>query len=1104
MKGGDSLIYPWIFTLSCLISGSGGTRPECTGEVRLSPQKGHISWSISLGDPEADDLNHGFAEPVEFDLHKALKVRCTGEGILELISSGPRVYDPGIDPRPEIIKNQWRWTPPKEGAVLQLSAEGIIREPRREIGAGSSRSFSSTAGTIEEEGVFLAGSTAWIPQPRNSMLTFDLSVILPADWDAVSQGRRVDHQKGETETRVRWECSTPQEEIYLVAGKYFDFYSEIDGIDLMAFLRQDDSGLAAKYLEATQQYIEMYSGMLGPYPQPKFALVENFWETGYGMPSFTLLGPKVIRLPFIIRSSYPHEILHDYWGNSVYVDVDSGNWCEGLTAYLADHLMKEVSGQGAEYRRDVLKKYASYVQSSEDFPLEKFRSRHSGATEAIGYGKCLMLWHMLRLEMGDDRFISGLGRFYRDNIYSKASFQDIANALQVEVRASGMDVTTFVDAWVTTIGAPELELKVEGDEFTQIEISQALTGNSFPLRVPVYWLRSSSNQWEQGFASFGKGERVASMRLGSDVESIRVDPFFDVFRRLDSAESPPTLGDIFGADRGIIVLPKESRPGQPWHELASTWAESGDFEIVSWDDYYENSDIGNSTEIWFLSGDHVGLNDLFLEESPFSSLKGDTDVSTIQVRRKGDQTLGWIQAPMESAIPGLARKLPHYGKYSYLAFRGEEPANFMKGQWSAVGSPLFWDSPGSRQLLPSEKRSPLARPGEVIDPRQVMKHVEWLADPEREGRGVGSEGLQSATLFVAGEFEKAGLIPAAPDGSFIDSWQEVKDGNDIKLENVLGIIPGSNPELNQKPVVVMAHVDHLGNGWPDVRAGNEGKIHPGADDNASGVAVLIETARWLKRVSKPERPILFVATSGEEWGLKGSRRLVSGGNAYPLTNALAAISIDAVGRFGENQLLALGTGTATEWVHIVRGVGFTTGVEAISVNDDPGGSDHVTFHQMGISGIQLTTGPHADYHRPSDTAEKVNAEGLVKVCKWLKETLAYLGDRKEPLTSTLKQGSENGAERTVPTGARKIYLGTVPDFTDPGPGVRFDSVMPDSPAEKAGLRTGDRLMALNGKSVIDLRMYSQLLKKLEPGIEVLLEIEREGERKIISILPTKR
>jgi len=320
----------------------------------------------------------------------------------------------------------------------------------------------------------------------------------------------------------------------------------------------------------------------------------------------------------------------------------------------------------------------------------------------------------------------------------------------------------------------------------------------------------------------------------------------------------------------------------------------------------------------------------------------------------------------------------------------------------------------------------------------------------------------------------------------------------------LGIIPGSNPELNQKPVVVMAHVDHLGNGWPDVRAGNEGKIHPGADDNASGVAVLIETARWLKRVSKPERPILFVATSGEEWGLKGSRRLVSGGNAYPLTNALAAISIDAVGRFGENQLLALGTGTATEWVHIVRGVGFTTGVEAISVNDDPGGSDHVTFHQMGISGIQLTTGPHADYHRPSDTAEKVNAEGLVKVCKWLKETLAYLGDRKEPLTSTLKQGSENGTERTVPTGARKIYLGTVPDFTDPGPGVRFDSVMPDSPAEKAGLRTGDRLMALNGKSVIDLRMYSQLLKKLEPGIEVLLEIEREGERKIISILPTKR
>ena len=115
----------------------------------------------------------------------------------------------------------------------------------------------------------------------------------------------------------------------------------------------------------------MYRGLIGPYPYGKFALVENFWETGYGMPSYTLLGPQVIRFPFILTSSYPHEILHNWWGNSVFVDYASGNWCEGLTAYMADHLIQEQRGQGEEYRRDTLQKYRSYVKDGRDFPLTR-------------------------------------------------------------------------------------------------------------------------------------------------------------------------------------------------------------------------------------------------------------------------------------------------------------------------------------------------------------------------------------------------------------------------------------------------------------------------------------------------------------------------------------------------------------------------------------------------------------------------------------------------------------------------------------------------------------------------------------------------------------
>ena len=127
----------------------------------------------------------------------------------------------------------------------------------------------------------------------------------------------------------------------------------------------------------------MYEGILPAYPYPSFALVENFWETGYGMPGFTLLGPSIIRFPWILTSSYPHEILHNWWGNSVYIDTTRGNWSEGLTAYMADHVFAEQRGEAATYRRATLKKFTDFVAGGDDVPLTDFVSRSSPATEAV-------------------------------------------------------------------------------------------------------------------------------------------------------------------------------------------------------------------------------------------------------------------------------------------------------------------------------------------------------------------------------------------------------------------------------------------------------------------------------------------------------------------------------------------------------------------------------------------------------------------------------------------------------------------------------------------------------------------------------------------------
>src|SRR3569623_1690538 len=163
---------------------------------------------------------------------------------------------------------------------------------------------SATSGEMQHD---LDGNSGWYPTFDDALLTFSLDVELPPGWTAISQGVRSRHTVEHTRTREHWQEPQPQEEIYLIAAAFHEY--RFDGsVDKMVLLREADPALAQKYLAVMDEYLDLYSRLLGPYPYGKFALVENSWESGYGMPSFTLLGPRVIRLPFILRSSFPHEI----------------------------------------------------------------------------------------------------------------------------------------------------------------------------------------------------------------------------------------------------------------------------------------------------------------------------------------------------------------------------------------------------------------------------------------------------------------------------------------------------------------------------------------------------------------------------------------------------------------------------------------------------------------------------------------------------------------------------------------------------------------------------------------------------------------------------
>lgn len=617
--------------------------------------------------------------------------------------------------------NAYRVTLPEEQNSITLRYSGTIHH-------GEAR---ESAGVIAEEGVSLAGSSLWYPHVEGAYLSFSLDVSLPEGWRAVSQGARQRRPDG----RVRWRETNPQEEIYLIAARFHEYSKPAGGVVAMAFLRDDDAALANRYLDVTARYLEMYRQLIGPYPYAKFALVENFWETGYGMPSFTLLGPKVIRLPFILHSSYPHEILHNWWGNGVYVDYRRGNWAEGLTSYLADHLIQEQRGAALSFRRAILQNYADFVSAGRDFPLAEFTSRHSSSSEAIGYGKAQMLFHMLRRGLGDEAFIRGLHRFYRRYQFKEAGFQDLEQVFQ---SLAGQDLGPFFQQWVQWSGAPELHIdevttsrKGEGWRL-QGMLEQRQPGRAYHLSVPMAVTLQNEARAFQIQVTMAEKQQRFSIELPAKPLRLDVDPEFDLFRRVSRAEIPPALSQAFGAEKVLLVLPASASDDTrtAYERMAGAWRR---FQFSNVEVVYDNEldALPTDRSVWLLGGRNRFASEVMAaleeygvsrEDGHIKMQQGRYDPSresiVLTARRTPDDqhALVWLAAERVQAIPGLARKLPHYRKYSYLVFSGDEPENRVKGQWSILSSPMSVRLDGrDMRMAELAPRQPLAQRPAVFD-----------------------------------------------------------------------------------------------------------------------------------------------------------------------------------------------------------------------------------------------------------------------------------------------------------------------------------------------------------------------------------------------------
>jgi hypothetical protein len=382
-------------------------------------------------------------------------------------------------------------------------------------------------------------------------------------------------------------------------------------------------------------------------------------------------------------------------------------------------------------------------------------------------------------------------------------------------------------------------------------------------------------------------------------------------------------------------------------------------------------------------------------------------------------------------------------------------------------------------------------------PNRLMDDVRFLADSSLEGRMTGSPGADSAAAFLARRFEAVGLSPSA-NGWFQEftisdkapAAAHMRIGG-LRGRNVIGVLPGRDPKLRGEAVVVGAHYDHLGLGGqfaldPD----STGKVHNGADDNASGTAALIEIARRLA-VRPPARSVVFVAFSGEELGLLGSAAYVQHPTVR-LARTVAMINLDMVGRLRNNRLIVYGTATAKEFPALLDSLDRDAGFELREIGDGYGPSDQTSFYANKRPVLHLFTDLHEDYHRATDDVERINGDGLKRVADFATSLARALADRRKPLT-WVDVPIPAHAAGPVMTPGYGAYLGTVPDMAgDEGQGVRITGVRAGSPAEQAGLRADDIITKIGDMDVPDLQAMTDALRSHKPG-DVVEIIVRRGE-----------
>ncbi len=545
-----------------------------------------------------------------------------------------------------------------------------------------------TTGLISPQGVFLTPASQWYPVLSNQdMALFQLNITMHGGLKTVSQGALSYRKSSEGVEDSEWISVIPSDGLVLVAGRYSVKSKTVDGIIYSVYLSEANKHLADRLIDASIEDVSFYGNILGPYPFSQWSVVENFFSSGYGMPGFTLLDPRVVAQGSrILKPGYiDHEIVHSWFGNYVYPEYEKGNWAEAITTYLTNYYFKEVK-EGSEaalrYRIQTMESFSIMVSADRDYPLRSFSTKREEFESDIGYGKGSMVFHLLRRKVGDETFFKGLQKVITRFGGRRASWNDFRLVFE---KLSGMRLKFFFRQWLDRKGGPRLllqsasmHLNETGDYTVTGRIVQE--GKIYRLELPLVIMTGFGRITE----TITVKDKVTDFNITSIVRPdwIAIDPDYHVFRIIYRQDLHPTLNRLLESSTQSYLMTEEVRTFDGEVDLLFNMLKDrkGGW-VIPEDDLMDA--LGTGSVLIVGRPDSLGLGDLGL---PALEFKHDGFVFQGAYYNQPEEAIlysmnnpfmpGSVVTIYAGNSPGAlsrAEYIPYYGDDTYVIFRAGKP-----------------------------------------------------------------------------------------------------------------------------------------------------------------------------------------------------------------------------------------------------------------------------------------------------------------------------------------------------------------------------------------------------------------------------------------------